>query len=304
MLTEAQSLRPLLDADEISILPGATDPWTARLIERVGFRGVYMTGAGLANAMLGVPDIGLTTLTEMATQAGRIAQSVDVPVLADADTGFGGVANVARTVREYERAGVAALHLEDQVSPKRCGHFDGTTVVPVEEMLLRLHAALEARTDPNFAVIARTDARASEGLDAAIERGRAYAAAGIDGLFVEALKTVDEFAAVGAAFPDLPLIANMVEGGKSPLIPAAELQQLGFRLVIYANLPLRLSAAAVLSGLEHLRAHGSSAELLDRVLPWAERQAIVGIDDYHAVEARLLALVDETLARVRPPASE
>jgi 2-methylisocitrate lyase-like PEP mutase family enzyme len=279
-------MRRLL-AQDLVIAPGASDAWTARLIEDAGFAAAYMTGGGLANALLGVPDVGLTTLTEVISQAARMADAVRIPLIVDADTGFGGVASIQRTVRELERAGVAGLHIEDQVAPKRCGHFDGKAVVSTEDMVLRLHAALDARRDSDFMIIARTDARAVEGLDSAIERAHTYASLGIDGVFIEALLSAEEFETVGREFPQLPLIANMVEGGKSPLIPVAELRQMGFNLVIYANFVLRIGAFAVRRGLKILRETGTTASLLDEMLTWEERQALVGMPDLANMEERV-----------------
>jgi 2-methylisocitrate lyase-like PEP mutase family enzyme len=286
--TPGARLRALLMGDNAVIAPGASDAWTARLIEEAGFPMVYATGAGIANTLLGMPDVGLTTLTEMATQIGLIADRIDVPVLADADTGFGGAANVQRTVRAYERAGVGGLHIEDQVMPKRCGHFDDKSVVSVDDMLVRLDAALDARRDSTFVIVARTDARAVEGLESAVERARLYANAGADALFVEALTSEEEFRIVGEELRGIPLIANMVEGGKSPLLGADELASLGYRVVLHANLALRLGAFAIREGLAVLREERRSEPLLDRILPWKDRQAIVGLDEVQAMERRIL----------------
>ncbi|TAM58526.1 oxaloacetate decarboxylase [bacterium] len=284
-------LRELLRGDRIALAPGAYDAWTARLIEEAGFPLVYATGAGISNSQLGRPDIGLITLPEMATQVARIAGVVNVPVLADADTGFGGVANVARTVREYERAGAAGLHIEDQTFPKKCGHFEGKSVVDVREMLLRLEAALAARRDPSFVIVARTDARAVEGLDAAIARARAYARTGVDALFVEAPQSIGELRRIREELPDVPLVANMVEGGKTPLVPAAELERLGYRIVLYANFALRVGAYAVRAGLQQLRADGTSEAMLQSMLSWPERQELVRLAEAQAFER---ALVERT----------
>ncbi|TAM75649.1 carboxyvinyl-carboxyphosphonate phosphorylmutase [bacterium] len=277
-------LKELLTGKRIAIAPGATDAWVARLIEEAGFPLVYMTGAGVANTLLGEPDIGLVTMSEMVAQASRIAHAVSVPVLADADTGFGGVANVARTVREYERAGIEGLHIEDQAFPKKCGHFEGKVLVEPAEMILRLEAALAARTDPNFVIIARCDARAVEGLDAAIERARLYARTGVDALFVEAPQSIEEVRRIPEALPDIPLIANMVEGGKTPLVSAAELERLGYRIVLYANFALRVAAYAVRDALATLRDTGTSAGMLDSILSWKDRQALVRLPEANAFE--------------------
>ena len=295
-LSPGSRLRALLGDHEVVVAPGASDALTARLIEKAGFPAVYVTGAGIANALLGAPDVGLTTLTEVAAQAAHIVASVEVPVFADADTGFGGIGNVQRTVREFERAGLAGLHMEDQSLPKRCGHFDGKSVVSKDEMVLRVHAAVDARTDDDLVIIARTDARGVEGLDAALERAALCVDAGADMIFVEGLLDEDEFRTVGRELAGVPLVANMVEGGKSPLLPARRLGELGFRLVIHANLALRLGALAIQRGLAELRQTGTSAGMLDRILPWDERQAIVGLADAAEMERRLLTRAEATMA--------
>lgn len=284
-MTRAAALRARLGEPRILVAPGAADALTARVIEEAGFEAVYATGAGIANALLGVPDVGLTTMTEIVAQAGRMADAVGVPVIADADTGFGGPHNVVRTVRELERAGVAAIQLEDQVSPKRCGHFEGKEVIPTAEMVKKIEAALYARRDPDLVLIARTDARAVEGLAAAIERGRAYAAAGADVVFVEAPRTVEELRRLPGAIP-APLLANMVEGGKTPLLPASELEAMGYRIVIFANAALRVALKAVGEAMRVLRAEGTTASLLDRMVPWEERQRLVGLPRFEALDRR------------------
>jgi len=274
------------------VAPGAVDALTARIVEEAGFPLVYVTGAGVANAMLGAPDVGLVTLTEMSERIRQVADAVSIPVIADADTGYGGIGNVRRTVRAYEDAGAAGLHLEDQEMPKRCGHFEGKTIASPREMLVRLQAALDARRDPNFLIIARTDARTVEGLDAALERARAYRALGVDGIFVEAPQDVAELARIGTELAGTLLVANMVEGGKTPLLPAAELGALGYTLVIYANAALRLAARAVQEGLGVLYETGTTASILDRMLSWPERQRLVRLDDHDAYERGLKARID------------
>ncbi len=260
----------------------------ARLIERGGFSCVYMSGAGVANGLLGQPDVGLTTLTEMAQSAENICAAVDVPVFADADTGFGGSVNVERTVQLYERAGVAAIQLEDQVVPKRCGHFEGKEVVSIEEMLARLRAAQAARTDPDLMIVARTDARSVLGLDDAIRRGLAYAEAGADALFIEAPADDDELERVGTelAGTGLPLVANMVEGGKTPLHSADELAALGLKLVIFPGLLSRVMVKAVTDALAVLAGGGDSRPLLDHLTRFSEVQDILELD---ALNARVAA---------------
>ena len=289
--TSTARLREILRQPGPVVVPGATDCFVAKLIEGEGFPIVYVTGAGVTNTLLGLPDLGLITLTELAQRAGQIADAVSIPVIADADTGFGGVQNVKRTIRAYEKAGIAGLHIEDQVMPKRCGHFEGKAVVPVEEMLFRLQAALDARTDPDFLIIARTDARAVEGLDAALERARAYLELGVDALFIEQPQSVEELAAIGRAFPNTILLANMVERSKTPLLPAAQLGELGFKIILYANAALYLGAYAIRDGLRVLQEEGSTQTLLDRMMTFKERQEFVGLDEADAYESSLLKRV-------------
>lgn len=281
------TLRELLERDEPVVAPGAWNALFARLVEQAGFDAVYMTGAGVANGILGQPDLGLTTLTEMAQAAGYIAQAVSIPVVADADTGFGGVLNVQRTVRAYERAGVAAIQLEDQVVPKRCGHFEGKEVVEIAEMLARLRAALAARESPDFLVVARTDARAVLGLDEAIRRCHAYAEAGADVLFLEAPETDEELERIGRELGHVPLVANVVEGGKTPPHSAAELGAMGFKLVIFPGFLTRVTVRAAVDALEALARDRDSRPLLDRMMPFAEVNARIGLAETNELAAEL-----------------
>jgi 2-methylisocitrate lyase-like PEP mutase family enzyme len=289
-------LRELLAQGGPGIVPGATDCFTARLIESAGFPMVYVTGGGTANTFLGGPDIGLVTLNELASQVERISDAVSVPVIADCDTGFGGVANVRRALRAYERAGASGLHIEDQVFPKRCGHFDGKAVVPVEDMLYRLQAALDARTDPNFLIIARTDARGPEGFERALERAHRYMETGVDALFFEQPRSTEELQKVGEAFPGVPLIANMVERSKTPLLPESELRAMGYRIILYANAALYLGAYAIRAGLRTLREQGTTESLLGRMMSFEERQSLIGLAQSDAYERDL---VDRVQARLR-----
>ena len=248
--------RQLLREPGIIMAPGAYDCITAKLIETAGFPAVYMTGAGTSVARLGYPDLALATMTEMLDNAGSIADAVDVPVIADADTGYGGVLNVRRTVRQYERSGVAALHIEDQDFPKRCGHLDDKRVIPVSDMVQKILAAVDARTDDDFTIIVRTDALAVTGWDDSMRRCEAYVKAGADVLFVEALRTPEEVERAGRAL-DVPLLYNYVETGKSPLLPAAELERLGFKIVIFPASALLTAVQAVrqvLGGTQRQRA--------------------------------------------------
>ena len=291
MTTRTSRLRQILRDGGPGVVPGATDCFTAKLIEQAGFPMVYVTGGGAANTYLDAPDIGLVTLNELAHQAERISDSVTVPVIADCDTGFGGVANVKRTVRAYERAGVAGLHIEDQVFPKRCGHFEGKSIVPVEEMLFRLQAALDARTDPDFLIIARTDSRAVEGFDAAIARAKAYRNLGADAIFFEQPQSVDELRRVGEELRGTVLVANMVERSKTPLLPAHELLALGFQIILFANAALYLGAYAIKKGLAVLREAGTTESLLDQMLTFQERQELVGLRQADDAERDLVARV-------------
>ncbi|WP_286013375.1 MULTISPECIES: methylisocitrate lyase [Nocardia] len=257
------ALRAGLASGRLQRLPGAFNPLVAKLIQRLGFEGVYVSGA-VISAELALPDIGLTTLSEVAERGRVISRVTDLPTLIDADTGFGEPMNAARTITLLEEAGVAGAHLEDQVNPKRCGHLDGKTVVPTGEMVRRIRAAVSARRDPDFVICARTDARAIEGLGAAIDRAKAYADAGADLIFTEALADAAEFAAFRAAV-DVPLLANMTEFGKSELLSAGQLQELGYNAVIHPVSTLRLAMYAVESGLREIASTGTQSGLLERM---------------------------------------
>ncbi|WP_067832564.1 methylisocitrate lyase [Nocardia lijiangensis] len=257
------AFRAGLTSGRIQRLPGAFNPLVTTLIQRLGFEGVYVSGA-VVSAELALPDLGLTTLTEVVERGRQIARVTDLPVLIDADTGFGEPMNAARTVTMLEDAGIAGCHIEDQVNPKRCGHLDGKAVVPVDDMVRRLRAAVSARRDPGFVICARTDARGTEGLDAAIDRAKAYADAGADLIFTEALADESEFAKFRAAV-DVPLLANMTEFGKSELLSAQTLEDLGFNAVIYPVTTLRLAMHAVEQGLAEIAETGTQSGLLDRM---------------------------------------
>jgi methylisocitrate lyase len=281
-------LRALIDAPEILVAPGAYDAITARVLERAGFAAIYMTGAGTVNAHLGLPDIALGTLSEFVENAARIAEVVDVPVFCDADTGFGNATGVLRTVRAFERAGVAGLHVEDQESPKRCGHLDGKTLVPVKEMVGKLRAACDARRDAAFVVIARTDAAAVEGLSGAVDRAGAYVEAGADVIFTEALTAPEQFRAFADAGVGRPLLANMTEFGKTPYLPAAEFERLGYAAVIFPMMAFRLMLKAVTDGAAELARSGTQRELLDRMATRLELYDVVGYPAWQAAEADYL----------------
>ncbi len=283
-----EELRSLLDDEAPLVAPGAFNALFARLIEEAGFGAVYLSGAGVANSLLGQPDLGLVTMSEMVMVAERICEVVDVPVIADADTGYGGVHNVARTVAAYERAGVAAIQIEDQQFPKRCGHFDGKEVVAVDEMVERVVAARQARsTDDGIVIIARTDAAAIEGIDQAIARARAYGEAGADVLFVEAPSSRDELAKVADELGDRPLVANMVEYGKTPLLSAEDLGDLGFSLVLFPGSVTRTVTKAAQDTLDELQRTGTTSGRLDAMATFDEVNRVVGLTEAEDWERRI-----------------
>jgi 2-methylisocitrate lyase-like PEP mutase family enzyme len=267
------------------LLPGAPDALTARVIEALGFEAVYITGAGVTNARLGVPDLGLITLSELADTVEGVRAAVALPIVVDADTGFGGPLNVRRTVQTLERRGANAIQLEDQTFPKRCGHFAGTEVIPAADMVAKLDAALDARADESLLIIARTDARQMLGLEAALERAALYREAGADVIFVEAPRTADELAEIGRRI-DAPLVVNMVEGGATPQLSAGELSALGFAIVLYANAALRGAVHGMQAVLEHLKRTGSTAGALQQMIGWEERQRLVGKPLFDALSER------------------
>ncbi len=282
-------LRALLESGETILAPGAFDPLAARLVEEAGFPAVYMTGFGTSAALLGRPDVGLLTMTEMTGNAARIAACVDIPVIADADTGYGNPLNVIRTVGAYESAGVAGIHIEDQVAPKRCGHLEGKLVIPAEEMAQKIRAATEARTDPDFVIIARTDARAPEGLEPALARARRYRQAGADALFIEALASEAEAAEAARAFPDVPLLFNWAEGGKTPPIGLDRLRELGYRIVIFPISTLLAATAAMRGVLREIAVAGTPAAVLPGLPSFGDFLGFIGLDEVQAAEQRYAA---------------
>jgi len=280
-----KALRKSLHKGAGVIVPGAANALAARMIERAGFAAVYVTGAGVANSYLGVPDLGLLTVTELAGNVAAMRDSVAVPLIVDADTGFGNAVNVARTVQVLERAGANAIQLEDQDFPKRCGHFAGKSVIPAHEMAQKVKAAVDARVDPDFLIIARTDAIACTGLEDALARAALYADAGADLTFVEAPRTPQDMERVAGTLA-VPQVANLVVGGLTPMLPRADLQRMGFALVLYANAALQAALSAMKDVLAHLRETGSLDGVLPRLMPFAERQDLVGKPQWDALEAR------------------
>jgi methylisocitrate lyase len=262
--------------------PGAMNPLTAMAIEKKGFDGVYISGAVLS-ADLGLPDIGLTTLTEVSQRGHQIARVTELPAIIDVDTGFGEPMNAARTVQVMEDMGIAGCHLEDQENPKRCGHLDNKSVLPAAEVVKKIRAAAQAKRDPNFVLIARTDARASEGLDKAIDRAKAYIDAGADMIFPEAMQDEKEFEAMRKAIK-APLLANMTEFGKSRLLDAKELENLGYNLVIYPVTTLRLAMGAIDRGLDVIKAQGTQESLLGEMQHRKDLYALLRYEEYNAFD--------------------
>ena len=282
---KARRLRELLKNPGLVRAPGAFDAWSARLVEKAGFPAAYMTGYGASASVIGRPDIGLMTMSEMVTQARNMAAAVDIPLIADGDTGYGGVLNVIRTVQEFERGGVAALQLEDQVFPKRCGHMEGKQLISREEMAAKIRAAVHARRSRDFIIIARTDARAVTGLADAIARATAYAEAGADVLFVEAPQTVQEMEEIAGALK-CPLVANMVERGKTPFLTVSELERIGYRIAIYPVSALYAATRAMVQVLKRLEADDSAANGDDDRVGFEEFNQLIGVAEMRALEKR------------------
>lgn len=282
-MTKTEQLRQLLQSGKIIMAPGAYDAWSARLVEMSGFPAVYMTGYGTSASVLGQPDIGLLTFTEMVTMARNICNCTHVPVIADADNGYGNSLNVLRTVREYENAGVAGIQLEDQVMPKRCGHMEGKQLIAKDEMVAKVRAAVHARKDPNLVIIARTDAVAVNGYDDAIDRARAYKEAGADVLFVEALQNEEQVKKT-ASLVDAPLMANMVEHGKTPLDTADHLYQQGFRIAIYPTMSIYTVTKALLTAYKTLKDSEDIRMVCDQEVDFPTFNQMIGLDTLRALE--------------------
>jgi 2-methylisocitrate lyase-like PEP mutase family enzyme len=283
------SLRALLREQRPLLAPGCYDALSARLVEEAGFSAAYMTGFGSAAGRLGRPDVGLLTMSEMVDNAYRIAEAVDIPVIADADTGYGNPISVIRTVREFERAGVAAIHIEDQVMPKKCGHMEDKQVVAAREMAQKVRAAVDARRSSDFLIIARTDAAAVEGLDAAIERGHIYREAGADLLFIEAPRSEPEIAAVAEAFRGVPLLFNYAEGGKTPAVEMSKLAELGFAVVIFPISTLLAATGAMRQVLARIRADGTPRAVLDELPSFPGFLEFIGLPEIKDLERRYAA---------------
>jgi 2-methylisocitrate lyase-like PEP mutase family enzyme len=281
-----QKLRALMSAPGYVIAPGAHDTLTARLVQLAGFDAVYLTGGGFSRAN-GYPDVGLLTMTEILPWIARTVEAVDIPVIADMDTGYGNAVNVVRSVREYEKTGVAAFHIEDQISPKKCGHYDGKQLVSKGEMAGKIKAAVDTRRDADMLIIARTDARAVEGMPSALERMNAYLDAGADLAFVEAPQTVEELAAIPKAVSK-PAVANVFEGGKTPPLAARELEAMGYRLGIYPSQTHRAAIAAAKKVLAVLKRDGDTAAIEHELATFNDRETAVDTARWRAIEERYL----------------
>ena len=285
-MTESASakLRKLLSRPGCLVVPGAADAFVARLIARGGFDALYMTGFGTSITRLGMPDVGLLTATEMVDNASRIVDACGLPVIADADTGYGNPINVRRTIRDFEKAGVAGVHIEDQVSPKRCGHLAGKRVIPAVEMIAKIHAACDARRNGDFYIIARTDALAIEGLEAAVERGKRYREAGADMVFVDAPVGREQTEAVARGLAGIPLLCNIAASGKTPDIPAEELGRLGYKLAIYANYAILAAIPAIKHVLGELKRTGTIGHLRGQMATFKYLNEIAGLPEIQALE--------------------
>ena len=286
-MNSRQRLKQLLRRDKLLVAPGCFDGLSARLVEEAGFEAAYLSGGAVARSM-GIPDIGLVTMSETIERAAQVVSAVTLPVIADADTGYGNAVNLVRTVREFERAGVAAIHIEDQITPKRCGHLDGKEVISLAEMEKKLEAALAARADADFCIIARTDARGVHGLDGAIRRAYAFAKVGVDAIFVEAPQSEQELAEIPRRMPGIPLLVNVFKGGKTPMLPMERLEKMGYRIAIYPSETQRAAIHAMRATLATLKREGTTESIDDSLTTFKERDRVVGLDDWQNIERQFL----------------
>jgi 2-methylisocitrate lyase-like PEP mutase family enzyme len=288
-MNQRQLLKTFLQRQSLLVAPGCFDGLSARLVEEAGYEAAYLSGGAVARSM-GIPDIGLVTMSESIDRAAQVVSSVKIPIIADADTGYGNAVNLVRTVREFERAGVAAIHIEDQITPKRCGHLDGKEVISPAEMEQKLAAALAARSDGDFCIIARTDARGVNGFDDAIERARRFAKLGVDAIFVEAPQSEQELAEIPRRLPGIPLLVNVFKGGKTPMLPMARLQQMGYRIAIYPSETQRAAIHAMRNALATLKREGTTESIDGTLTTFKERDRVVGLDEWQKIEKRYLAV--------------
>jgi 2-methylisocitrate lyase-like PEP mutase family enzyme len=287
-MNSRQILKQLFKRDRLLVAPGCFDGLSARLVEEAGFAAAYLSGGAVARSM-GIPDIGLVTMSEVIDRAAQVVAAVKIPIIADADTGYGNAVNLVRSVREFERTGVAAIHIEDQITPKRCGHLDGKEVIPLVEMEKKLQAALASRSDPEFSIIARTDARGVHGFDDAIRRGRAFAELGVDAVFVEAPQSEAELEEIPRALANVPLLVNVFKGGKTPMLPVERLQQMGYRIAIYPSETQRAAIHAMRQALGLLKREGTTEKMDDALTTFKERDKVVGLDEWQQLEKQYLA---------------
>jgi 2-methylisocitrate lyase-like PEP mutase family enzyme len=297
----ARKLREMIDSGRSLVVPGAFNALSARMVEDAGFEAVYATGAGISNAYLGVADLGLLTMSETADHVRAMSSVLSIPLLVDIDTGYGGVHNVARVIREVEAAGAAAVQIEDQTLPKRCGHFDRKEVVPEREMVAKLRAAVDSR-EGDLLIIGRTDAVAMEGYEAAIRRAELYVEAGADVIFVEALQDEEQIRDLPRRIT-APKLINMVEGGRTPFLPLDELEALGYNIIAFANFALRAAMKHLQAALAKLKRAGTSQDLLDEILTWDERQASVGLPEFERRESHWHEEARALLDGARSPGS-
>ena len=284
-----QTLKALLRRNKLLVAPGCFDGLSARLVQEAGFEAAYLSGGAVARSM-GIPDIGLVTMSESIDRAVQAVAAINIPIIADADTGYGNAVNLVRSVREFERAGVAAIHIEDQITPKRCGHLDGKEVISLSEMAKKLEAALATRTDPDFCIIARTDARGVNGFDDAVKRANAFAKLGVDAIFFEAPQSEEELAEIPRRVPNIPLLVNVFKGGKTPMLPMQRLEQMGYRIAIYPSETQRAAIHAMRTALSTLKREGTT-ESIDAVLTtFKDRDKVVGLDDWNKIEREFMAV--------------
>ena len=286
-------LRNILAREETILVPGAYDALSAKILKQAGFEVIYMTGSGVTASLTGWPDVGILSMTEMVSQVRNIVNATDLPLICDADNGYGNAINVLRSVKEFERAGVAGIHIEDQVFPKRCGHFEGKQVIPAEEMAKKIEAAIYAREDEDFLIIARTDARSVLGLDEALRRVHLYVEAGADMIFLEAPESLEELQTISGKLTHIPLLVNMVEGGKTPILPFEELKKMGFKIVLYPTSGIRAVAKTLQELATHLKKHKDTKQFEERLVTFEGRNRITGLAQIKEMEKKFLRVKKE-----------
>jgi len=288
-------LRNILVREETILVPGAYDALSAKILKQAGFEVIYMTGSGVTASLIGWPDVGILSMAEMVNQVRNIVNATDLPLICDADNGYGNAINVLRTVKEFERAGAAGIHIEDQVFPKRCGHFEGKQVIPAEEMAKKIEAAIYARKDKDFLIIARTDARSVLGLDEALRRANLYVDAGADMIFLEAPESLEELQTISGKLTHIPLLVNMVEGGKTPILPFEELKKMGFKIVLYPTSGIRAVAKILQELATHLKKHKDTKQFEERLVTFEGRNRITGLAQIKEMEKKFLRVKKEAL---------